>query len=80
MCVCVYGGGDIMGCLPPDLFVCVSARARGVCSVRGERERRRRRAHTLPHTKKHGNIFKLNAVTKKKQKPKELPSIDWQSK
>lgn len=22
-----------MGCLPPDLFVCVSARARGVCVV-----------------------------------------------
>lgn len=25
-CVCVKGG-DIMGCLPPDLFVCVCARA-----------------------------------------------------
>lgn len=62
VCVCVVcvDGGDIMGCLPPDLFVCVSARARGVCSVRG-RERRRRRAHTLPQ--KHGNIFKLNTVT-----------------
>lgn len=28
MCVCVsVDGGDIMGCLPPDLFVCVRARA-----------------------------------------------------
>lgn len=26
MYVCV-DGGDIMGCLPPDLFVCVCARA-----------------------------------------------------
>lgn len=38
VCVCVWMGGDIMGCLPPDLFVCVSARARGVCSgARGEK-------------------------------------------
>lgn len=45
-----------MGCLPPDLFVCVCARAGCELCAR-ERKRRRRRAHTLPQ--KHGNIFKL---------------------
>lgn len=49
--VCV----DIMGCLPPDLFVC--ARERGVCGVR-RRERGDDVVRTRYH-KKHGHIFKL---------------------
>lgn len=51
-CVCV-DGGDIMGCLPPDLFVCVSARARGVCSVRGERKETASCAHAATKTRKY---------------------------
>lgn len=46
-----------MGCLPPDLFVCVCAR--GVCgSVRG-RERREETASCAHAATKHVNIFKL---------------------
>lgn len=44
--VCVKGG--ILWDACPLISLCVCARARGVCSVRG-RKRRRRRAHTLPH-------------------------------
>lgn len=44
VCVCV----DIMGCLPPDLFVC--ARERGVCGVR-----RRERGDDVVRTRYHKN-------------------------
>ncbi len=49
--VCV-DGGDIMGCLPPDLFVCVCAR--GVCVVcKGEKEETASCAHAATKTRKY---------------------------
>lgn len=57
-CVCVEG--VIMGCLPPDLFVCARVHVGRVCvdefvraevKKRKKQRRRRRRVHTLPLTR-----------------------------
>ena len=53
VCVCLYERGDIMGCLPPDLFVCVCARAGCVVVCEGEKEETASCAHAATKTRKY---------------------------